>query len=82
MRGPFTSYCYRSILDGIEHIAMVKIEAAGRGVLVYLRGHEGRGIGLSHKLRAYKLQDARRDMVEASAELGLPVDSREYGIGA
>ncbi|XP_068312046.1 monofunctional riboflavin biosynthesis protein RIBA 3, chloroplastic [Pyrus communis] len=120
--GLFQAYCYRSKLDGTEHVAVVKgsigngqdvlvrvhsecltgdifgsarcdcgnqldlamqlIEQAGRGVVVYLRGHEGRGIGLGHKLQAYNLQDQGHDTVQANIELGLSVDSREYGIGA
>jgi 3,4-dihydroxy 2-butanone 4-phosphate synthase/GTP cyclohydrolase II len=62
--------------------ALGLIAEAGMGVIVYLRGHEGRGIGLAHKLRAYSLQEQGLDTVDANVELGLPVDSREYGIGA
>ncbi|PWA81296.1 GTP cyclohydrolase II, RibA, GTP cyclohydrolase II [Artemisia annua] len=120
--GSFVTYCYKSMSDGLEHVAMVKgeigdgkdvlvrvhsecltgdifkssrcdcgnqlalamqqIEEAGQGVVVYLKGHEGRGIGLGSKLRAYNLQDDGRDTVQANEDLGLPVDSRDYGIGA
>ncbi len=120
--GDFTCYAYESVLNGDQHLALVKgavqgeenvlvrvhsecltgdvfgsmkcdcgwqLDAAvqrvaeeGLGVVVYLRGHEGRGIGLGHKLAAYTLQEQGRDTVDANLDLGLPVDSREYGIGA
>ncbi|MFG2619540.1 bifunctional 3,4-dihydroxy-2-butanone-4-phosphate synthase/GTP cyclohydrolase II [Streptomyces sp. NPDC048507] len=62
--------------------AMERIQAEGRGVVVYLRGHEGRGIGLLSKLRAYELQERGRDTLDANLELGLPADARDYGAGA
>jgi 3,4-dihydroxy 2-butanone 4-phosphate synthase / GTP cyclohydrolase II len=120
--GDFTCYAYESVLDGEQHVAMVRgavagehdvlvrvhsecltgdvfgslrcdcgvqldsamalVAEEGRGVVVYLRGHEGRGIGIGHKIQAYGLQEQGVDTVDANIELGLPVDSREYGIGA
>jgi 3,4-dihydroxy 2-butanone 4-phosphate synthase/GTP cyclohydrolase II len=124
--GEFLAYGYDSLLDGIEHIAMVRgsvgtaeddgedvlvrvhsecltgdvmgslrcdcgpqldaalaaVAAEGRGVVLYVRGHEGRGIGLLHKLQAYQLQEAGADTVDANIALGLPADARDYGTGA
>jgi 3,4-dihydroxy 2-butanone 4-phosphate synthase/GTP cyclohydrolase II len=120
--GDFSCYAYESVLDGEQHLALVRGAVQGEdnvlvrvhsecltgdafgslrcdcgpqldeamrriaeenlGVIVYLRGHEGRGIGIGHKLRAYALQEQGHDTVDANLALGMPIDSREYGIGS
>lgn len=62
--------------------AVAAVCEEGRGVVLYMRGHEGRGIGLVQKLRAYQLQDSGRDTVDANLDLGLPADARDFSLAA
>jgi len=67
--------------DQLAH-ALQAVAAEGRGVVVYMRGHEGRGIGLANKIKAYELQDGGLDTVDANTVQGLPVDARQYDVAA
>ncbi len=67
--------------EQLDH-ALGRVAEEGRGVVLYIRGHEGRGIGLLHKLAAYRLQDEGMDTVDANVNLGLPVDDQDYGVGS